>query len=64
MLLAFLSFFAGLILDSVARACRETKWLRYLEHPAPADAYLAADHRVRVAVVVLLVCFYEGFWGW
>jgi glycosyltransferase involved in cell wall biosynthesis len=34
MLAAFLSLFAGLILDSVARARRETKWLRYLEYPA------------------------------
>ena len=37
MLLAFLSLFAGLILDSVARARRETKWLRYLEYPAPGE---------------------------
>lgn len=34
MLAAFLSLFAGLILDSVSRARRETKWLRYLEYPA------------------------------
>lgn len=38
MLLAFLSLFAGLILDSVARARRETKWLRYLEYPAPGES--------------------------
>ena len=38
MLLAFLSLFAGLILDSVARARRETKWLRYLEYSAPGES--------------------------
>lgn len=38
MLLAFLSLFAGLILDSVARARRETKWLRYLEYAAPGES--------------------------
>ncbi len=38
MLASFLSLFAGLILDSVARARRETKWLRYLEYPAAGQS--------------------------
>lgn len=35
MLLAALSFFAGLILDTVTRGRRELKMLAYLGHPAP-----------------------------
>ena len=35
MILAFLSFFAGLILDTVVRGRREVRRLHYLSLPAP-----------------------------
>jgi hypothetical protein len=35
MILASLSFFAGLILDTVVRGRREVRRLAYLAHPAP-----------------------------
>ncbi len=35
MILAFLNFFAGLILDTVVRGRREVRRLAYLQHPAP-----------------------------
>ena len=39
MILAFLNFFAGLILDTVVRGRREVRRLAYLQYPAPgADA--------------------------
>lgn len=37
-ILAFLSFFSGLILDTVTRGRRETRRLAYLQHPAPGEA--------------------------
>ena len=37
MLAAFLSFAAGLILDTVSRGRREMKWLAYLSHRAPGE---------------------------
>lgn len=37
MLAAFLSFAAGLILDTVSRGRREMKLLAYLSHRAPGD---------------------------
>ena len=37
MILAFLNFFAGLILDTVVRGRREVRRLSYLQHPAPGD---------------------------
>jgi glycosyltransferase involved in cell wall biosynthesis len=36
-ILAFLSFFSGLILDTVTRGRRETRRLAYLQHPAPGE---------------------------
>lgn len=38
MLLAFLSLFSGLILDSVARGRKELKWLAYLSIKGPSDS--------------------------
>ena len=38
MLLAFLSFFSGLILDTVTRGRWETKRLSYLQHPPPGSS--------------------------
>ncbi|MCH4892251.1 MULTISPECIES: glycosyltransferase family 2 protein [unclassified Sphingomonas] len=38
MILAFLSFFAGLILDTVVRGRREVRRLAYLAHAAPGSA--------------------------
>ena len=35
MILAFLNFFAGLILDTVVRGRREVRRLAYLQYPAP-----------------------------
>ena len=35
MILAFLNFFAGLILDTVVRGRREVRRLAYLHFPAP-----------------------------
>jgi hypothetical protein len=35
MILAFLNFFAGLILDTVVRGRREVRRLAYLRYPAP-----------------------------
>jgi glycosyltransferase involved in cell wall biosynthesis len=37
MILAFLSFFAGLILDTVVRGRREVRRLAYLQYPAPGS---------------------------
>jgi hypothetical protein len=37
MILAFLNFFAGLILDTVVRGRREVRRLAYLQYPAPGD---------------------------
>jgi glycosyltransferase involved in cell wall biosynthesis len=37
MILAFLNFFAGLILDTVVRGRREVRRLAYLQFPAPGD---------------------------
>ncbi len=38
MILAFLNFFAGLILDTVVRGRREVRRLAYLQYPAPGTA--------------------------
>lgn len=44
MILAFLSLVCGLILETVTRARREMKRLRYLELPAPHFPYTPEDH--------------------
>jgi glycosyltransferase involved in cell wall biosynthesis len=39
MIVAFLNFFAGLILDTVVRGRREVRRLAYLQHPAPGGDF-------------------------
>ncbi len=51
MLLAFLCFFAGLILDTVVRGRREVRRLHYLSFPAPGIASFSADSSVRAGRV-------------